>query len=336
MPTSVTVIATVLNEGANIHRLMRSLASQTRLPDAVIIVDGGSTDDTTAIIESYAERLPLHLIHAPGCSISAGRNIAIDAAHTEVIAATDAGVELVAGWLDALMQPFEADPRVAMVGGFFIADPHSAFEVAMGATVLPLRDEIDAAHFLPSSRSVAFRHSLSVQVGGYPEWLDYCEDLIFDIRMKAAVEQAGQRFVFVPDAVARFQPRGSLRSFYTQYYRYARGDGKADLWRKRHVIRYLTYLGALPAIAGLGLGWSRWLWGLAVLGGIVYLRRPYQRLPQVWQHTDRDAVCKTPLNVLRVLLLIPLIRVVGDLAKMHGYPVGWRWRRQHQPPDWRP
>ncbi len=336
MPLTVTVIATVLNEGGNIHRLMRSLVSQTRPPDAVIIVDGGSTDDTAAIIESYADRLPLRLIHAPGCSISAGRNIAIHAAHTEVIAATDAGVELVPSWLDALMQPFEADPRVGMVGGFFVADPHSPFEVAMGATVLPLRDEIDSAAFLPSSRSVAFRRSLSAQEGGYPEWLDYCEDLIFDIRMKAAVEQAGQRFVFAPNAVARFQPRGSLRSFYTQYYRYARGDGKADLWRKRHAIRYLTYLGVLPVIGGLGLWVNRWLWGLAVLGGILYLRRPYQRLPQVWQDTKHEPLRKTPLNVLRVRLLIPVIRVVGDLAKMHGYPVGWRWRRRHRPPDWRP
>ena len=61
-----------------------------------------------------------------------------------------------------------------MVAGFFRADPHSPFEVAMGATVLPLRDEIDPATFLPSSRSVAFRKAAWQAVGGYPEWIDYC------------------------------------------------------------------------------------------------------------------------------------------------------------------
>ena len=59
-----------------------------------------------------------------------------------------------------------------------------------------------------------------------------------------------------------FVPRESLRSFWTQYYRYARGDGKADLWRKRHAIRYATYFVAFPALIGhaslafLRVGWA--------------------------------------------------------------------------------
>jgi glycosyltransferase involved in cell wall biosynthesis len=42
----ITVIATVLNEGENIRRLMESLAAQTLAPDEVVIVDGGSSDNT--------------------------------------------------------------------------------------------------------------------------------------------------------------------------------------------------------------------------------------------------------------------------------------------------
>ena len=30
-----------------------------------------------------------------------------------------------------------------------------------------------------------------------------------------------------------------------------------------------------------------------------------------------------------------LRRVVGDIAKMIGYPQGIRWRREHNPPDWK-
>jgi len=36
------------------------------------------------------------------------------------------------------------------------------------------------------------------------------------------------------------------------------------------------------------------------------------------------------LDRLKVWLLIPVIRVVGDVAKMLGYPVGWRWRLQQR------
>src|ERR1051326_5124056 len=55
----------------------------------------------------------------------------------------------------------------------------------------------------------------------------------------------GCRFAFAPEAIAWFRPRPSLAAFFRQYYRYARGDGKADLWRARHTIRYATYLTAV-------------------------------------------------------------------------------------------
>jgi hypothetical protein len=40
---------------------------------------------------------------------------------------------------------------------------------------------------------------------------------------------------------------------------------------------------------------------------------------------------------VRAALWVPVIRVVGDVAKMMGYPAGvlWRWRHRAQVPDWR-
>ena len=109
-----------------------------------------------------------------------------------------------------------------------------------------IRDSQDIAPqaFLPSSRSVAFRKSAWAAVGGYPEWLEHSEDLVFD---KALRERFGP-FAFAPEAVAYFRPRPSLRAFYRQYHAYARGDGKANLWPRRHAIRYATYLIGLPLI----------------------------------------------------------------------------------------
>ncbi len=270
----ISVISTVLNEGESIRRLMDSLCAQTRPPDEVVIVDGGSRDQTVAVMREYADRLPLRVLVEPGCSISAGRNRAIAAAQNEIIAVTDAGVTLADDWLERITQPLLDDPALEVVGGFFRADARTLFEAALGATTLPLADEIDPQTFLPSSRSVAFRKVAWIAAGGYPEWLDYCEDLIFDLRLK----QTAAPTAFEPDALVYFEPRRSLGGFFKQYYRYARGDGKADLWRKRHAIRYATYLIAAPLI--LWLGWRKHplLWGLLLPGAAVYLRDPYRRL----------------------------------------------------------
>ncbi|HOU23972.1 MAG TPA: glycosyltransferase [Anaerolineae bacterium] len=326
---SIAVVITVKNEAGSLEGLLESLCAQTRQPDEVVIVDGGSTDGTLEILRTWEEsrRLPLRMLSEPGCSISRGRNRAIAASESKLIASTDAGVRLDAGWLDSLARPLiEGSTARRVACGFFLPDPRSVFEVAMGATVLPRREDVRPERFLPSSRSVAFARTAWEAVGGYPEWLDYCEDLVFDLRLLAM----DYRLVFVPEALVHFRPRPDLRSFAVQYYRYARGDGKADLWRVRHLVRYVTYLVALPVLLALAARASpAWL-GVLVAGAAAMLFTPYKRLwPELRPLSSAERVA--------AVLWVPVIRVTGDLAKMAGYPVGvlWRLKRRDQLPNWR-
>jgi glycosyltransferase involved in cell wall biosynthesis len=201
----VSVILTVLNEADSLRSLLDSLAAQTRPADEIVVADGGSRDATPAILSAYAARLPLQVVAVPGSNIAQGRNAAIRAARGDVIAATDAGVRCEPDWLERLTAPF-ADPAVAAVAGFFRADARSVLEAAMGATVLPEARDVNPATYLPSSRSVAYHRAAWEAVGGYPEWLDFSEDVVFDLELRARYGP----FVFVPDAVVNFRPRGSL------------------------------------------------------------------------------------------------------------------------------
>ncbi|MFQ5400963.1 MAG: glycosyltransferase [Anaerolineae bacterium] len=311
---------TVKNEGEALRPLLDSLIHQMRFPDEVVVCDGGSEDSTLAVLAEYEQWLPLKVIVEPGANISQGRNRAIAAAAGPVIAATDAGVVLSPSWLEDLVRPIKAG-EAAVVSGWFEPDPYTDFEVIMGATVLPERRDVNPDEFLPSSRSVAFLKSAWKSVGGYPEWLDYGEDLVFDF----ALRRKYGPFPFAHTAVAYFRPRSSLRAYFRQYFRYARGDGKANLWPKRHAVRYFTYLIALPVI--LRLIWREKLagWVSLCLGMVAYCLRPAQRL---WTSTWGWR----PPSRLRALALIPIIRLVGDVAKMLGYPVGlwWRWRNRDQ------
>lgn len=320
----VSVVLTVLNEERSLPRLLDSLAGQNRQPDEVVVCDGGSEDTTLALL-SQEKRLRLRTLHRPGASISEGRNAAISATVGDIVAVTDAGVRLDPKWLERIVAPIE-DQAAPTSAGFFRPDPRTVFEVAMGATVLPELRDIRPDRFLPSSRSVAFRKYAWREVGGYPEWLDYCEDLIFDFQLRSRYGP----FFFVPDALAYFRPRPNLRAFFVQYYRYARGDGKADLWRWRHAVRYLTYLVVLPLILVAGALRSPWWWSLTLVGIPGMLWIPWRRLPKLWANLDN-------LQKLRAVLWVPIIRVIGDIAKMVGYPVGlwWRWRHQDEIPDWR-
>ena len=327
----VSVITTVYNEAEAIGRLLTSLAAQTRVPDEIVVCDGGSQDDTVAQIEAWAapSDIPVKVIVEAGANISRGRNVAIAAAQGPLIAATDAGVRLDPRWLEHLLAPWESviegDDPIA-VAGFFVPDVTGAFQSAMAATVLPLVDDIDPATFLPSSRSVAFTKDAWHAVGGYPEWLDYCEDLIFDFGINNLRPQQASGFEWSPNALVYFRPRTTLRSFWTQYYRYARGDGKADLFRKRHAIRYFIYCVAFPALLGHAIWgfWARSLgWVGLIIGVSAYCWRPWQRVAVV----GRDLAW---YERVQAFLWVPVIRAVGDLAKMVGYPVGVLWRTKHR------
>jgi glycosyltransferase involved in cell wall biosynthesis len=320
--TRVSLVLTILNEARSLPAVLDGIAGQSRPPDEVVVCDGGSRDGSLELLRAE-RRFPVRVIEAPGANISRGRNLAIAAATHEVIACTDAGTRLDPHWLARLAEPFDRT-ETQVSAGFFEADFDSAFELAMSATVLPLKNEIEAASFLPSSRSVAFRKSAWTAVNGYPEWLDYCEDLVFDL----ALRKRFGAFTFVPNALVYFKPRGSLRSFFKQYYLYARGDGKAGLWLKRHLIRYATYLIAFPLFALLALLVSWPLNALALvalLGGFaVYAATPYRRLRTLARGCPAS-------DKVRAALWIPVIRVWGDVAKMLGYPAGLAWRLSAPP-----
>ena len=322
----ISLISTVYNEGSTVRDLLDSLVAQTLPPDEVVIVDGGSNDDTVAHIQAYQSRLPLRLIVQPGANISQGRNRAIAEARGDIIAVTDAGVTLQPTWLQEITRPLREDAEVAVVSGFFVAAPWNAFEMALGATTLPDLSEINPQTFLPSSRSLALRKSAWEAAGGYPEWLDYCEDLIFDFELRRRYGY----FAWAPTAIAEFRPRRTLREFFWQYYRYARGDGKADLWRERHAIRYGVYLVALPTLAALGAKRSRAFWLLAGLGFLAYVKRPYARLLRAWERPLPGSIPLYLFEKAFTVIMVPVIRITGDVAKMLGYVAGWRWRRRHR------
>ena len=304
----VSLIATVKNEAGNIAALLDSMLAQTRPPDEIVINDNWSTDGTEAIVERYlAAGHPIRLLRG-GHNIPSGRNNAIAHARGPLIASCDAGLTLPPDWLATIVRPLERG-QADVVGGFYVPDARSTWELALGATNYPDAEEVDQDSFLPAGQSVAFTKAAWQAAGGFPEWAATCEDLLFDLQLK----RQGFRFAFEPAAAVHFRPRSTPRAYWRQYFSYARGDGVGDLFRRRHALRYTAYAGLL-VIAALAPR-IRWAPLLLLPGAIAYLQRPYRRL---WRRGKG-----LPLTVrAAALALLPVQRLLGDLAKMAGYPWG--------------
>jgi poly-beta-1,6-N-acetyl-D-glucosamine synthase len=124
---SYAVITPVRNEAANLRQLTRSLAQQTLLPSAWIIVDTGSTDATLTEARTLAEEHPWISIRelTIGPEVMRGGPI-VKAFHDglnsvppgcEVIVKLDADITLEPDHFDRLVAEFEADDRLGIAGG---------------------------------------------------------------------------------------------------------------------------------------------------------------------------------------------------------------------------
>lgn len=82
----VTVVIPAWQAGPYLRGTLESLAQQTSLPEAVVVVDDGSTDDTASIATELGATLVKQDRHGPG----AARNRGVAMAKTEFVAFLDA------------------------------------------------------------------------------------------------------------------------------------------------------------------------------------------------------------------------------------------------------
>ena len=114
----ITVGIITRNRASDLTECLESLTRQVRRPDEVLVVDNGSTDRTSAVIDTFRERLPLTVEFLAQAGIPSARNKVLESARHEVIAFTDDDCVLEPGWLQAVERGFLRADNIGMVGGW--------------------------------------------------------------------------------------------------------------------------------------------------------------------------------------------------------------------------
>jgi glycosyltransferase involved in cell wall biosynthesis len=301
----ISLVITVRNEEESIEAFMETVLRQTKPPDDMVVVDGGSEDATVRRLIRYLDDrripFPIHLIRFWGANIARGRNMGVAAARKDILAISDAGCELHDVWIEEITRPFE-DPDVHAVAGNYSVVTSGFWEAAVSAMTIP--DPESVAQDLPSSRSMAIRRVVWEKTGGYPEHLDWAEDTAFAM----AVRRNGYTFRFARDAIVDWRPRRNPVSLFRQYARYAMGDGRAGHFTGHYVRRLVGLLIlVLLAIFRIQSGGIT----VALLLGL---------FAAYWLHFVR----KVPRSrwTARYLLLSPPVLLISDAARVIGYMVG--------------
>jgi succinoglycan biosynthesis protein ExoA len=250
----VTVIMPARNEERAIGEALDSVLSQTYPNLQFVVIDGGSTDRTRAIVEERSAQDPrVEVVTNPLPNIPVSLNMGLAAARGRWLVRVDAHSTVPSTYVADLVARLR-DGTWAGVGG-----------IKPGVGITPAGKAIAAAmssrfgvgnskyHYATSEVEVdhlpfgAYSVDLLREVGGWDETLVANEDYELDYRLR----QGGGRLLLDPRVVISWQCRQSVPDLYRQYVRY--GKGKADVAMLHPESLSLRHVVAPALVAWLGV-----------------------------------------------------------------------------------
>jgi len=276
---TISVVIATYNRGALLGECLRHLADQPfETDDEVVVVNNGSTDDTSRIIEASRQRFPVRLRHLteprPGKSHAVAAAVA--AASGDVFAFTDDDVTVDPQWI-AIIRRIMRDSNAALVGGPVFPRWEESpprwlrFDAGeFGRLAAPLgllnygSDQIELGPRTVLGANMAVRRAPINKVGGYARHLGKVRGTLLsgeDHELCQRVQAAGFKAMYCPELrVAHWVPANRMRASYSMSWFFWSGITHATLdaaepgsnRQSRGVPRYFFKRALTSSIRGLG------------------------------------------------------------------------------------
>lgn len=177
----LSVVIPCLNEEAFIGQCIRSVQNDlgTNSEVEIVVVDAGSSDQTTVIAESCG----VQVVNHPRSTIAAQRNAGVRLSSGEVIAFLDADCTVAEGWVQNGLELFRS-PEVLGGGCPPSVPSQDTTWVQRGWSFLKRKRRPDrmSVRWIPSA-NVWVRRWVFEQIGGFKEHLETCEDADLGFRI---------------------------------------------------------------------------------------------------------------------------------------------------------
>ena len=304
---ALSVIIPAKNAEEWIPEQLRALSQQVGAPDfEVVIGDNGSTDGTRAAAEAFPAPFDVRVVDATGvASASHARNVAADAASTDVLLFCDADDIVGQYWVRELYNAVKSGERVIARGvlehGRFNSDVvRAAYRIDLADDVHldtggPRVTRVDGgfAGYLPTvpGNNFAMRRGEYLELGGMdPRYPGGSEETDFVRR----AQEAGWRVIQAPGAVVHYRLRSTARAILRQQRNQQRG--RMFLWTRYRdrgmagpsikasvleLCRQATRLPGAVADPGTQLAWAYTTGAhLGALEGMARYRWRLQRSPR--------------------------------------------------------
>jgi len=317
---TVALIMPALNEESNVDITFDAIFASTRLPDEIIVADGGSTDRTVEAVKAYEGRGPvIKIVDNPGVLPGAGRNVAAGIATSDILMLLDFGNKPDPDWIAELARGFEEIPDLGIAAGSYIPFATTDYEHCIAAIHYynnytlerySIEERLAKAppRPTPGGLSVAYSRMLWLKAGGQPEWLRTAEDTLFSRKLVAM----GARLSEQSGAYSRHHMRSTVGAFFKQIFLYSRGHGRTRCV-SAHFVKLVPVYGVFAVLLALAPWVAASGYAFCALIAAYYLYSGPRKLVQ----TD-GKLTKAKYLWLPLLVVFP-----RDIAALLGHMLGW-------------
>lgn len=219
-----------------LDRVLDSLLSQTRHPDALLVADDKGSDVVRRIVESYRAALGergVSVRYVPRVgpdSMPGARNTIINCSETDIVCFVDDDVVCEPGWLESIVTTFEENPDVAAVGGpavrvdaeleplrEIVRDPDNQNWInEYGETVCRVENWIPPEPVETQrlgGANMAFRRDVLLELGGFDLAYELGPAKLEEVDLMARLVRRGDVLIYHPDALVHHfvAPTGGAR-----------------------------------------------------------------------------------------------------------------------------
>ena len=319
---SISIIIPTFNGASRIGNCLDALLKQTTGRDVdILVVNDGSTDNTAEVVRGNPG---VRLISQRNAGPAAARNRgALEARGTLLLFTDDVCVPM-AGWLNAMIEPFD-DPEVVGAKGIY-----RTRQKRLAARFVQIEYEdryrlmahLDCIDFI-DTYSAAFRRDRFLEMAGYDTSFPVAcaEDVELSYRMSAE----GWKMKFAPAAIVYHTHPDTLMQYLKKKYKFAywrvlavrKNPSKAvkDSHTPQLMKLQLLFAPALLAAAAFDLA-ARPVFPLSLLVLVAFL---LSTLPFVLRAIGKDPI---------VGLLSPLLLAARSCAQLLGVTAGLIYARR--------
>lgn len=276
MREKISFACTIFNEERTIGKFIQSILDQSVTPDEIIVVDGGSRDNSIKIVKEYQKisKIPIKLFVSPG-NIAVGRNKYVQEAKYDLLFTGDSGTRFEKDWIKKLLAGFEKGADI-VIGTYLPEKPENLIEkiVASRFPDFSKFSQKDWENFLPSNRQIAYRVSSWKKLGNFPEWMDRADDTLMHMNAK----KMRLKYYFAKEAKVYWHARANLKSYLKLAYLDSVSDGISGIaWTRKTYFLQMGFLGILLLTTLLSIGLKNYYlllaWPLLLEG--IFLKEGY-------------------------------------------------------------